>query len=139
LQVAAPVVDRNSSSNSATTTPHHTGKAVHAGEGEAKMQAYQQFHNPIKTQTLYTGKHAYSLSQRVSIRWPPEEAYENTDTTVLSVNNFFVDLRVEKQTRKLDWAIAGVRLVDPTDPSMFFFALLFPLLTFPSLSLPFHC
>ncbi|KAH8691608.1 hypothetical protein BGW36DRAFT_305288 [Talaromyces proteolyticus] len=71
--------------------------------------------NPIQTQTLTTGKHAYSMSTRVSIRWPPEDAYENTDTTVLSVNNFFVDLRVEKDTKKLDWAIAGVRVVDQTD------------------------
>lgn len=60
---------------------------------------------------------------RVSIRWPPEEAYENTDTTVICVNNFFVDLRVEKQTRRLDWAIAGVRLVDQNDPRVFFLRL----------------
>lgn len=76
----------------------------------------QPYQNPIHTQTVSAGKHAYSVSQRVSIRWPPEDAYENTETTVLSVNNFFVDLRVEKATKKLDWAIAGVRLVDPNDP-----------------------
>jgi hypothetical protein len=73
--------------------------------------------NPIQMQTLSKGKHAYSLSSRVSIRWPPEDPYENTDTTVLSVNNFFVDLRVEKDTKKLDWAIAGVRIVDQNDSS----------------------
>ncbi|RAO69996.1 uncharacterized protein BHQ10_006008 [Talaromyces amestolkiae] len=71
--------------------------------------------DPIHTQTISAGKHAYSLLTRVSIRWPPEDAYENTETTVISVNNFFVDLRVEKQTRRLDWAIAGVRLVDQND------------------------
>lgn len=73
--------------------------------------------NPIQMQTMSMGKHAYSLSSRVSIRWPPEDPYENTDTTVLSVNNFFVDLRVEKDTKKLDWAIAGVRIVDQNDSS----------------------
>ncbi|EED20756.1 conserved hypothetical protein [Talaromyces stipitatus ATCC 10500] len=71
--------------------------------------------DPIHTQTISAGKHAYSLLTRVSIRWPPEEPYENTDTTVISVNNFFVDLRVEKESRRLDWAIAGVRLVDQND------------------------
>lgn len=76
--------------------------------------------DPIHTQTISAGKHAYSMLTRVSIRWPPEDAYENTDTTVICVNNFFVDLRVEKQTRRLDWAIAGVRLVDQNDPSVFF-------------------
>lgn len=75
--------------------------------------------DPIHTQTISAGKHAYSLLTRVSIRWPPEDAYENTETTVISVNNFFVDLRVEKQTRRLDWAIAGVRLVDQNDSSVF--------------------
>lgn len=77
--------------------------------------------DPIHTQTISAGKHAYSLLTRVSIRWPPEDAYENTETTVISVNNFFVDLRVEKQTRRLDWAIAGVRLVDQNDSSVFSF------------------
>lgn len=73
--------------------------------------------DPIQTQTLSAGKHAYSLLTRVSIQWPPEAPYENTDTTVICVNNFFVDLRVDKESKKLDWAIAGVRLVDQNDPS----------------------
>lgn len=102
------------------------------------MQAFPNTVGPIYTQTITAGKHAYSMSQRVSIRWPPEDAYENTDTIVLSVNNFYVDLRVEKgpagsapSARKLDWATAGVRLVDANDPSMFsffflsFFSLIF--------------
>jgi hypothetical protein len=86
---------------------------LYAGEGALKM--LQVHSDPIHTQTISAGKHAYSLLTRVSIRWPPEDAYENTETTVISVNNFFVDLRVEKQTRRLDWATAGVRLVDQND------------------------
>jgi hypothetical protein len=90
---------------------------LYAGEGALKM--LQVHSDPIHTQTISAGKHAYSLLTRVSIRWPPEDAYENTETTVISVNNFFVDLRVEKQTRRLDWATAGVRLVDQNDSSAF--------------------
>ncbi|KAL4790320.1 hypothetical protein BDV19DRAFT_394184 [Aspergillus venezuelensis] len=50
------------------------------------------------------------LSTRVSLRWPPEPAFENTDTLVLSVGNWYVDLRVDKATQAIDWAIAGERL-----------------------------
>ncbi|KAL4961872.1 uncharacterized protein BDV14DRAFT_179452 [Aspergillus stella-maris] len=50
------------------------------------------------------------LSTRVSLRWPPEPAFENTDTLVLSVGNWYVDLRVDKTTKAIDWAIAGERL-----------------------------
>ncbi|KAL4948414.1 hypothetical protein BDW69DRAFT_198904 [Aspergillus filifer] len=50
------------------------------------------------------------LSTRISLRWPPETPFENTDTLVLSVGNWYVDLRVDTTTRAIDWAIAGERL-----------------------------
>lgn len=52
------------------------------------------------------------LSTRVSLRWPPEPAFENTDTLVMSVGNWYVDLRVDRATGTIDWAIAGERLQD---------------------------
>ncbi|RDW64319.1 uncharacterized protein DSM5745_09730 [Aspergillus mulundensis] len=60
------------------------------------------------------------LSTRVSLRWPPEPAFENTDTLVLSVGNWYVDLRVDRDTGKLDWAIAGERLQDPNSNEVLF-------------------
>ncbi|KAL4943987.1 hypothetical protein BDV06DRAFT_220756 [Aspergillus oleicola] len=50
------------------------------------------------------------LSIRISLRWPPEPAFENTDTLVLSVGNWYVDLRVDIASKTIDWAIAGERL-----------------------------
>lgn len=69
-------------------------------------------------------------STRISIRWPPEEAYENTDTTVLSVGGWYLDLRVDvsgnhrrkpEETTKgltpsIDWAIAGRRIIERDEP-----------------------
>jgi hypothetical protein len=59
---------------------------------------------------------SYSHSTRLSIRWPPAAAYENTVTTVLTVNNYFVDLRVDTASQTVDWGIAGLRTVDEKDP-----------------------
>lgn len=58
------------------------------------------------------------LSTRISIRWIPESASENTDTIVMSVKGWYVDLRVDKITNDIDWAIAGQRVVDSEDSSM---------------------
>jgi hypothetical protein len=53
------------------------------------------------------------LSTRVSIRWLPEAAaFENTDTTVMSVKDWYVDLRIDKVSGLIDWAIAGRRIVE---------------------------
>ncbi|EXJ93261.1 hypothetical protein A1O1_01652 [Capronia coronata CBS 617.96] len=52
-------------------------------------------------------------STRVSIRWPPAPASEPTDTLVLSVGGYYVDLRVRKSDGEIDWALAGERIVDP--------------------------
>ncbi|PYI01495.1 hypothetical protein BO78DRAFT_327462 [Aspergillus sclerotiicarbonarius CBS 121057] len=57
------------------------------------------------------------LSTRISLRWVPEPAFENTDTIVMSVAGWYVDLRVDKESGGIDWAIAGQRVVDNTDSS----------------------
>ncbi|GKZ27302.1 hypothetical protein AbraIFM66951_012125 [Aspergillus brasiliensis] len=57
------------------------------------------------------------LSTRISLRWVPEPAFENTDTIVMSVAGWYVDLRVDKTSGNIDWAIAGQRVVDEADSS----------------------
>lgn len=56
------------------------------------------------------------LTTRLSLRWLPEAPFENTDTLVLTVGEWYVDLRVDKQTGKLDWAIAGQCLETGQNP-----------------------
>ena len=60
------------------------------------------------------------LSTRISLRWLPGEAFENTDTAVLSVKDWYVDLRVDVSSLvpHMDWAIAGERVVESVEPSM---------------------
>ncbi|KAL3459233.1 hypothetical protein BJX64DRAFT_265259 [Aspergillus heterothallicus] len=60
------------------------------------------------------------LSTRISLRWPPEPAYENTDTIVLSVDSWYVDLRVDRASGAIDWAIAGERLQDTDSNEVLF-------------------
>ncbi|PYH44737.1 uncharacterized protein BP01DRAFT_297853 [Aspergillus saccharolyticus JOP 1030-1] len=55
------------------------------------------------------------LSTRISLRWPPAPTFENTDTIVMSVAGWYVDLRVDQATKTIDWAIAGQRVVDSND------------------------
>ncbi|KAL1885598.1 hypothetical protein Plec18167_001093 [Paecilomyces lecythidis] len=61
------------------------------------------------------------LSTRVSLRWIPEPAFENTDTIVLSVGEWYVDLRMDKRTGTIDWAIAGERIVESNEPAKVLF------------------
>jgi hypothetical protein len=35
----------------------------------------------------------------------------------MSVKGWYADLRVDRKTNDIDWAIAGQRVVDSTDPS----------------------
>lgn len=67
------------------------------------------------------------LSTRISLRWVPEPAFENTDTIVMSVAGWYVDLRVDKASGDIDWAIAGQRVVDDADSSMDDFELILSL------------
>lgn len=55
-------------------------------------------------------------SKRISIRWLPDPASEPTDTLVLSVGEYFVDLRVLTADQSIDWALAGERIVLSEDP-----------------------
>ncbi|KAF7122759.1 hypothetical protein CNMCM5793_000869 [Aspergillus hiratsukae] len=59
-----------------------------------------------------------SLTTRISLRWPPSPAFENTDTIVLSLLGWYVDLRVDKASGKIDWAIAGQRIIESQEPRM---------------------
>ncbi|KAK1635509.1 hypothetical protein BDP81DRAFT_481840 [Colletotrichum phormii] len=57
--------------------------------------------------------------QRISIRWLPEPAYEDTDTIALNVRGYFIDLRVTKETRTIQWSRAGERITLKTEPPTF--------------------
>ncbi|KAJ5698664.1 hypothetical protein N7462_000669 [Penicillium macrosclerotiorum] len=50
------------------------------------------------------------FSTRISLRWVPEPPEETTNTIVLSVGDWFVDLRMDKKTGDIDWAMAGTRI-----------------------------
>ena len=60
------------------------------------------------------------FSTRISLRWLPEPASENTDTIVMSVQDWYVDLRMDKESGGVDWAIAGQRLIESQDPRKYF-------------------
>lgn len=59
---------------------------------------------------------ACRLSTRISIRWLPEPPQETTDTIVMSVKDWYLDLRMEKETGNIDWALAGQRIVESQEP-----------------------
>ncbi|EFQ97349.1 hypothetical protein MGYG_00388 [Nannizzia gypsea CBS 118893] len=62
-----------------------------------------------------------NISTRVSLRWPPEPAFETTDTASLSVGGWYVDLRIERESGKVEWAMAGQRVVESESPSIVVF------------------
>ncbi|KAJ3528168.1 hypothetical protein NM208_g10329 [Fusarium decemcellulare] len=59
---------------------------------------------------------ALRLSTRISIRWGDETPSEPTDTVVLSVGSYFMDLRVKKADGSIDWAFAGIREIVSQEP-----------------------
>ncbi|KAJ6184516.1 hypothetical protein N7519_005817 [Penicillium mononematosum] len=59
-----------------------------------------------------------SLTTRISMRWASETPFETTDTLVITVGEWYVDLRVDKQTGKIDWALAGECIQESKDPRM---------------------
>lgn len=59
------------------------------------------------------------ISTRLSIRWLPEPPFETTDTIVLTIGEWYVDLRVTKDTGLIDWAIAGQCLQQPGSPCIY--------------------
>lgn len=50
------------------------------------------------------------FTTRISLRWVPEPPTETTHTTVLSVGDYYLDLRVDKKTGAIDWAMAGTNI-----------------------------
>ncbi|PFH50008.1 hypothetical protein AMATHDRAFT_146334 [Amanita thiersii Skay4041] len=60
------------------------------------------------------------VSHRKSIRWPPADPSEPTDTIVLTgETGVFVDVRIVKGSNALDWAIAGYRTQTGTNTVKF--------------------
>lgn len=48
-----------------------------------------------------------SLTTRVSIRWGDDAPSEPTDTIVLTVGSYYMDMRMKKADKTIDWAFAG--------------------------------
>ena len=59
---------------------------------------------------------AAQLSTRVSLRFLPDEPSEPTDTLVLNVGQYYMDLRVLKADTSIDWSMAGQRFILKDDP-----------------------
>lgn len=59
--------------------------------------------------------------RRISLRWLPDPAFEDTDTVALNVGGYFVDLRVTKDTGAIQWSRAGERIVLKEVPRKFGF------------------
>ncbi|KAH0432222.1 hypothetical protein CcaCcLH18_06577 [Colletotrichum camelliae] len=57
--------------------------------------------------------------KRISIRWLPEPAYEDTDTIALNVGGYFIDLRVTKEDHTIQWSRAGERIMLKQSPPTF--------------------
>ncbi|KAF2703243.1 hypothetical protein K504DRAFT_474097 [Pleomassaria siparia CBS 279.74] len=47
--------------------------------------------------------------KRVSMRWLPDPAFENTHTLALNVGGYFMDLRIATAENTLEWSRAGER------------------------------
>lgn len=64
---------------------------------------------------------ACRLSTRLSLRWLPDEPFETTDTLVMGVGGWFIDLRVTKTYGSIDWAMAGERIIISKEPCKYTF------------------
>lgn len=56
------------------------------------------------------------ILQRVSVRWLPAPAYEDSNTVALNVSGYFLDLRVATADGALQWSRAGERKQIATSP-----------------------
>lgn len=54
--------------------------------------------------------------QRLSIRWLPDEPFEDTATVALNVGGYFIDLRVTIADQSIQWSQAGERIILKQDP-----------------------
>lgn len=57
--------------------------------------------------------------KRVSIRWLPEPAYEDTETVALNVGGYFIDLRVQNSDGAIQWSRAGERRILKASPRQY--------------------
>ena len=78
------------------------------GRWHAVMTRYLK-HQKLANMTL-------RLSTRISIKWADDAPSEPTDTIVLSVGDYFMDLRITKADQSIDWAFAGTREILSRDP-----------------------
>lgn len=58
--------------------------------------------------------------QRISLRWLPDAAFEDTKTIALNVGRYFIDLRVTTQGSTIQWSRAGERIILKEEPCMIF-------------------
>ena len=61
--------------------------------------------------------------KRVSVRWPPDSAYEDSVTIALNVGGWFMDLRVATADGSLQWSRAGERKTLRQEPCTLSFML----------------
>ncbi|KAH7121459.1 hypothetical protein EDB81DRAFT_952215 [Dactylonectria macrodidyma] len=54
--------------------------------------------------------------ERISIRWLPDEAFEDTRTIALNVGGYFIDLRVTKEDPSIQWSHAGELTILKEEP-----------------------
>ncbi|KAH7121850.1 hypothetical protein B0J13DRAFT_159120 [Dactylonectria estremocensis] len=54
--------------------------------------------------------------ERISIRWLPDEAFEDTRTIALNVGGYFIDLRVTKENPSIQWSHAGELTILKEEP-----------------------
>lgn len=59
-----------------------------------------------------------NITTRLSLRWLPDPPFETTDTLVLAVGEWYVDLRVDKEFGEIDWALAGQCQLKDISPRM---------------------
>ncbi|EPE04122.1 neutral amino acid transporter [Ophiostoma piceae UAMH 11346] len=63
---------------------------------------------------------APQVVQRISVRWMPDPAYEDSDTIAINVGGYFIDLRVSKDApHALQWSRSGERITLKSDPPTF--------------------
>ncbi|KAH8173716.1 protein HRI1 domain-containing protein [Sarocladium implicatum] len=57
--------------------------------------------------------------QRISLRWLPDPAFEDTTTIALNVGGYFIDLRVTLSDQSIQWSRAGEKIPLKQDPPTF--------------------
>ncbi|KAK5796691.1 hypothetical protein VI817_005975 [Penicillium citrinum] len=53
-----------------------------------------------------------AYTTRVSLRFLPDPPSETTDTIVLSVGEYYLDLRMDKKSGAIDWGMAGTNVAE---------------------------